>query len=153
MGNFVLYRNGKRTDITGSIEKISQYVDATQLALKHRWQRIYKHESVVSNEIPIKIGSAYDNEEYMANVYAHRKVHKKEKKRANYEDRQFYVVYDMNDNVIVAGTAEECAERLSIGLASFYCKASNQNSDKYNARHPSTAPRKYYVYTLKDKEE
>lgn len=23
----------------------------------------------------------------------------------------------------------------------------------YNARHPSTAPRKYYVYTLKDKEE
>ena len=93
------------------------------------------------------------NEEYMANVYAHRKVHKQEKKRANYEDRQFYVVYDMNDNVIVAGTAEECAERLSIGLASFYCKASNQNSDKYNARHPSTAPRKYYVYTLKDKEE
>lgn len=54
MGNFVLYRNGKRTDITGSIEKISQYVDATQLALKHRWQRIYKHESVFSNEIPIK---------------------------------------------------------------------------------------------------
>ena len=41
----------------------------------------------------------------------------------------------------------------SIGLASFYCKASNQHSDKYNARHPSTAPRKYYVYTLKDKEE
>lgn len=62
MGNFVLYRNGKRTDITGSIEKISQYVDATQLALKHRWQRIYKHESVFSNEIPIKIGSAYDND-------------------------------------------------------------------------------------------
>ena len=54
MGNFVLYRNGKRTDITGSIEKISQYVDATQLALKHRRQRIYKHESVFSNEIPIK---------------------------------------------------------------------------------------------------
>lgn len=89
----------------------------------------------------------------MANVYAHRKVHKKEKKRASYEDRQFYVVYDMNDNVIIAGTAEECANRLSIGLASFYCKASNQHSDKYNARHPSTAPRKYYVYTLKDKEE
>lgn len=76
-----------------------------------------------------------------------------EKKKASYEDRQFYVVYDMNDNVIVAGTAEECANRLSIGLASFYCKASNQHSDKYNARHPSTAPRKYYVYTLKDKEE
>lgn len=80
MGNFVLYRNGKRTDITGSIEKISQYVDATQLALKHRWQRIYKHESVFSNEIPIKIGSMYDNEEYMTNIYAHRKVHKKKRK-------------------------------------------------------------------------
>ena len=84
MGNFVLYRNGKRTDITGSIEKISRSVGATQTALKHRWQRIYRHESIFSNEIPIKIGSMYDNEEYMADVYAHRKVHKKEKKRANY---------------------------------------------------------------------
>lgn len=82
MGNFVLYRNGKRTDITGSIEKISQYVDATQLALKHRWQRIYKHESVFSNEIPIKIGSAYDNEEYMANVYAHRKSTQERKEKS-----------------------------------------------------------------------
>ena len=78
MGNFVLYRNGKRTDITGSIEKISQYVDATQLALKHRWQRIYKHESVFSNEIPIKIGSAYDNEEYMLIEKYTRKKRKKQ---------------------------------------------------------------------------
>ncbi len=42
------------------------------------------------------------------------KYTRKKKKRASYEDRQFYVVYDMNDNVIVAGTAEECANRLSI---------------------------------------
>lgn len=54
---------------------------------------------------------------------------------------------------LISQEKEDCAHRLSIGLASFYCKASNQHSDKYNARHPSTAPRKYYVYTLKDKEE
>ena len=153
MGNFVLYRDGKRTDITGSIEKISQHTDATPLALKHRWERIYSHGRASSNEIPIKIGTVYDNEEYMSNLHAHRKVHQKEKKGTPYEDRQFYVVYDKNDNAIVAGTAEECAKRMSIGLSSFYCKACNQNSDKYNARHPSTAPREYYVYTLKDKEE
>ena len=151
MGNFVLYKNGKRTGITGSIEKISQHTDATPLALKNRWFCIYKHKNVFSNEIPIKIGSEYDNEEYMSNI-AHKRKHRA-RGRKKYEDKQFYVVYDKNDNVIVAGTAEECAERLSIGLSSFYCKASNQNSDKYKARHPSDAPRKYYVYTLRDEEE
>lgn len=153
MGNFVLYRNGKRTDITGSIEKIAQCIGATQTALKHRWERIYSHGRASSNEIPIKIGSEFDNEEYMSNLHALRKVQKSGRKKAKNEDGQFYVVYDANDNIIVAGTAEECAKRMSIGLSSFYCKASNQHSDKYNARHPSTAPRKYYVYTLKDKEE
>lgn len=152
MGNFVLYRNGKRTDITGSIEKIAQCIGATQTALKHRWERIYSRGRASSNEIPIKIGSEYDNEEYMSNLHAHRKVQKSGRKKAKNEDRQFYVVYDANDNIIVAGTAEECAKRMSIGLSSFYCKACNQNSNKYNARHPSNAPRKYYVYTLKEED-
>lgn len=61
MGNFVLYRNGKRTDITGSIEKISQYVDATQLALKHRWQiymLIEKYTRKKRKEQAMKIGSS-----------------------------------------------------------------------------------------------
>ena len=151
--SFVLYRNGKRTDITGSIEKISQQIGSTQTALKHRWERIYSHGRASSNEIPIKIGSVYDNEEYMSNLHAHRKVQKSGRKKAKNEDRQFYVVYGMNDNVIIAGTAEECAKRMSIGLSSFYCKACNQNSEKYNARHPSTAPRKYYVYTLREEED
>ena len=36
MGSFVLYVEGKRTNKIGSIERLSEYVDATSIALKHR---------------------------------------------------------------------------------------------------------------------
>ena len=149
MGSFVLYIEGKRTKKIGSIERLSEYVDATSIALKHRWNKVSHYKKVYSIEIPVKIGSEFDNECYMSQLFANRPEHANHSRNHN-KHKRMYIVYDNNDNVIILGTAEECADKLQITLNAFYSKVSNEKSAKYNRRRPHVELRKYHVVKVSD---
>lgn len=149
MGSFVLYVEGKRTNKIGSIERLSEYVDATSIALKHRWNRVSHYKKVYSKEIPIKIGSKFDDERYMLHLFVNRPEYSNHPRNYNRHNK-LYIVYDNNDNVIILGTAEECANKLQITLNAFYSKVSNEKSAKYNRRRPHVELRKYRVFLAGD---
>ena len=151
MGSFVLYVEGKRTNKIGSIESLSKYVDTTSIALKHRWNEVSHYKKVYSKEVPVKIGSKFDNEDYMSHLFMNRPEYSKHPRNHN-KQKQMYIVYDNNDNVIILGTAEECADKLQITLNAFYSKVCNQKSIKYNSRRPHVELRKYHVFKVGDEE-
>lgn len=128
MKNFVLYRDGRRTDITGSIGRISQHTEASVSVLRSRWRALYSHVSVVTSEVPVEVGSMYDSEDYMNSL----------------SDRKpFYVVYDRNDHVLAAGTSKEIMKALSLTYDGFYSKLTKQK------RFPN-ARTSYYIYKLEE---
>ena len=149
MGSFVLYIEGKRTNKIGSIERLSEYVDATSIALKHRWNRVNHYKKVYSKEIPVKIGSEFDNEYYMSQLFVNRPEYSNHPRNYNRHNKM-YIVYDNNDNVIILGTAEECVNKLQITLNAFYSKVCNEKSAKYSRRRPHVELRKYRVFLVGD---
>lgn len=138
---FVLFVNGKRTNVIGSIKEISQSTGLNANCLRSRWRHLRNGHHVQSSEIPVLQGSVYDNEHYMSNIVNTDFEPVVSKGATCHKDKRDYAIYDRDDEIVFVGKAVECAKWLNCKVNNVYEQVVLQKKHK---------PRKYYIINIEE---
>lgn len=138
---FVLFVNGKRTNVIGSIKEISQNSGLNAECLRSRWRHLRNGHHVQSCEIPVLKGSVYDNEHYMSNIINMSFKSVMANGATCHKDKKDYAIYNSNDEIVFVGKSVECAKWLNCKVNNVYEQVILQKSHK---------PRKYYIVKIEE---
>lgn len=138
---FVLFVNGKRTNVIGSIKEISLTTGLNANCLRSRWRHLRNGHHVQSSEIPVLQGSVYDNEHYMSNIVNTDFEPVVSKGATCHKDKRDYAIYDRGDEIVFVGKAVECAKWLNCKVNNVYEQVVLQKKHK---------PRKYYIINIEE---
>lgn len=134
---FVLFANGKRTDIVGSIKQISQKLDLNVCCMRSRWRHLRNGHHMMCSEIPVLVNSVYDDEDYMSNVKNMDFKTVISEGSTSHKDKNDYAIYNSDDEIVFVGKAAECAKWLNCKVNNVYAQVRIQKK-----KH---IPRKYYI--------